>query len=511
MSDRANLSAAAAAAVLYYCACQEVMQATDVSSKNSKRSSRKDESAPTTQCNQPKSEEPEHSAASEQQPPLSPSSELLVLRASALENLYYCDDCSQIRCNRCVIEEPAGYHCPNCLFDVPTASVRSEKNCCARNCFQCPICTHVLAVVENDIQSKPFSLACAVCCWDSREIGWEFEKATGISAQIENKKAGDHCAKEYANLLDHWRTVNRVSSASASTPAQSAALGAHHIGGSFKSRFGGSSVAGLRGGLDSAHSIPVYKAVGYVDVDQAQVSRLIAVGNADTISQLTANPNNIEPQRIRLHMKLARRCRTCHHILIKPESKAQATRFKIQLMAANFLPTISIPTRLSPKAPSLLPELPFSAGNTVPLVLRFSNPLYTEMQVSVSAHASEDDAHVNVLAPRFVLPPFTELWEYDEGDDDGDDSDDSSSSNSKSTGKQRGIVDRQGNRVAIQLNATPKRDTDVLTIPLCITCTHKDDMDMDVEDSASAPGGDSGSPRRVVTNVFWVYVSFGSK
>ncbi|KAJ1950511.1 hypothetical protein EC988_004357, partial [Linderina pennispora] len=114
--------------VLYYCACNGATGATDA----------------------------QHSDAS---PPLLPTSPLLPLRAFPLEHLYYCDDCSALRCPHCVIEEPAGYHCPNCLFDVPTASVRSEQNSCARNCFQCPVCTHVLAVVEGDAETaaaKPY-------------------------------------------------------------------------------------------------------------------------------------------------------------------------------------------------------------------------------------------------------------------------------------------------------------------------------------------------------------------
>ena len=35
-----------------------------------------------------------------------------------------------IRCNRCGSVEVNGYYCPNCLFEVPSASVRAEKNRC---------------------------------------------------------------------------------------------------------------------------------------------------------------------------------------------------------------------------------------------------------------------------------------------------------------------------------------------------------------------------------------------
>lgn len=45
-----------------------------------------------------------------------------------ISKLYFCDDCHQIRCPRCVQEEIVCYYCPNCLFEVPTASVKSERN-----------------------------------------------------------------------------------------------------------------------------------------------------------------------------------------------------------------------------------------------------------------------------------------------------------------------------------------------------------------------------------------------
>ena len=45
-----------------------------------------------------------------------------------LHNLFFCEECDAVRCNRCVLVEVSGYYCPNCLFEVPSASVRAEKN-----------------------------------------------------------------------------------------------------------------------------------------------------------------------------------------------------------------------------------------------------------------------------------------------------------------------------------------------------------------------------------------------
>lgn len=139
-----------------------------------------------------------------------------------LHELFFCEECDAVRCNRCVSVEVSGYYCPNCLFEVPSASVRAEKNrcaysnqkplllrerrgrtffflpCrCARNCFLCPNCRNTLSVVPSDpadvddgrslganlsaVGEPPFFLYCSFCRWDSAEVDITFEKPTGLA------------------------------------------------------------------------------------------------------------------------------------------------------------------------------------------------------------------------------------------------------------------------------------------------------------------------------------------
>ena len=58
-------------------------------------------------------------------PPHLPSS---VYNFHPLHTLFFCEECDAVRCNRCVSVEVSTYYCPNCLFEVPSASVRAEKN-----------------------------------------------------------------------------------------------------------------------------------------------------------------------------------------------------------------------------------------------------------------------------------------------------------------------------------------------------------------------------------------------
>lgn len=45
-----------------------------------------------------------------------------------LEHLLYCEDCHEIRCPRCTIEEILCWFCPSCLFEVPSSMVKNEGN-----------------------------------------------------------------------------------------------------------------------------------------------------------------------------------------------------------------------------------------------------------------------------------------------------------------------------------------------------------------------------------------------
>ncbi|KAJ1562158.1 hypothetical protein HK405_015257, partial [Cladochytrium tenue] len=151
------------------------------------------------------------------------------LRLHPLYRMYYCDYCHCLRCPSCVQEEIVSFYCPNCLFEVPSASVKAEKNRCARNCFECPICSNtlnVVSVVDPAASSATSAIAtasppatpilssatmassrlagatpgspqplaaaalpaggihylsCGVCRWDSLEIGLKFDRPTGLA------------------------------------------------------------------------------------------------------------------------------------------------------------------------------------------------------------------------------------------------------------------------------------------------------------------------------------------
>ncbi|OCF43394.1 hypothetical protein I317_02692 [Kwoniella heveanensis CBS 569] len=164
-----------------------------------------------------------------------------------LERLYFCEECDAVRCDSCVAVEVASYFCPNCLFDVPSANVRADKNRCARSCFSCPQCDSSLSMqateTSNQAQAQPhagnssssitagppYVLVCSGCKWSSRQVGWTFDKPTGIALQLQKMHSqAETVQSEFDALKDHLESYI-ASNAPAPSPARSTRTPSRHI------------------------------------------------------------------------------------------------------------------------------------------------------------------------------------------------------------------------------------------------------------------------------------------
>ncbi|KAF7364907.1 hypothetical protein MVEN_00361200 [Mycena venus] len=429
-----------------------------------------------------------------------------------LHTLFFCEECDAVRCNRCVSVEVSGYYCPNCLFEVPSASVRAEKNRCARNCFMCPNCRNTLSVVPSDppdlgdgrlaipisaIGEPPFFLYCNHCRWDSAEVGITFEKPTGLAAQLQKFEDSAPDSLEFERLKEHFEPVIRASSLSSSTAnapaahpssaahshrvrtnsitaAASAAL-ARDIPGVSKHNPLARSGRGGGSGRDKTTNkdeLPEYRSrvditaasargTGGGEADADYMRHLEDVSEVANLEQRWINSwatslqtADLKPLRIPLHSKRSKRCPACAHILIKPEQKAQSVRYKIKLVAANYLPAITaaLPHQQeAANAESAKRTLSKStaaaadddrgaaggihAGKTYPFHLALTNPLYDPIQVRLtvqrvhapaapsSGRASPEKARrppfaVSLPSSSFPIAAFAEAWEYDLDDED---------------------------------------------------------------------------------------------
>ncbi|WVO13200.1 hypothetical protein L204_100812 [Cryptococcus depauperatus] len=305
-----------------------------------------------------------------------------------IERLYFCEECDSIRCDQCVGVEVASYYCPNCLFDVPSANVRADKNRCARSCFSCPQCLSSLSIQATDpltlsslqeakqVPGAPYMLVCSGCKWSSRQIDWEFEKPTGIALQLQKQPAlSEDAQDEFDALKNHLEGYinmsspptphkTRVPSRHISHLTQMASKALHrNVPGlptlSRRKLPPGKTAGQEKFGWDE---LDEYKAKGSwrelgLEKGLEDVTIMNGLRNAgwngtsclerrwDKSWQSDRMSTSALPQRIPLKTKLTKRCpeANCRHLLIQPDTKG--TRMKIKMVAMNYLPVIEIGRR----------------------------------------------------------------------------------------------------------------------------------------------------------------------
>ncbi|ERF72044.1 hypothetical protein EPUS_04962 [Endocarpon pusillum Z07020] len=135
----------------------------------------------------PLAEEPEEVEEEKEEAPFDPHHPRASFSLFPPEHLLYCEECRDLKCPRCSIEEQVSYFCTSCLFETPASAVRSEGNRCARNCFNCPICFSQLSVnnINGAVKEGPWILNCYYCMWTSLDIGIRFDRPTNIRAQLD--------------------------------------------------------------------------------------------------------------------------------------------------------------------------------------------------------------------------------------------------------------------------------------------------------------------------------------
>ncbi|KAL7421309.1 hypothetical protein Q5752_004194 [Cryptotrichosporon argae] len=315
--------------------------------------------------------------------PLPPSYPSSSSSLTPLASLYFCEECDAVRCDACVAVEVASYYCPNCLFDVPGANVRADRNRCARSCFACPQCATALATLaSNPVEPStdaaaattgaPYFLACPACKWSSREVGVEFDKPTGLASQLAKMlKETQATQAEFDALKDHLESFLAASSVPGPGPASRAARQpSRHI-----SQLTQAAARALHRnvpGMAAASRLPRKaraddrdERAGWDEAEVYESKRMwrdaddeydpetngagAAVARLDRRWDQSWNAGRLAksqmPRRIQLQAKLTKRCphAACRHLLIQPDTKS--VRMKIKMVAANYLPTIEIGRR----------------------------------------------------------------------------------------------------------------------------------------------------------------------
>ncbi|KAF2993926.1 hypothetical protein E8E14_001072 [Neopestalotiopsis sp. 37M] len=389
-----------------------------------------------------------------------------------IEHLLYCVDCNQIRCPRCVTEELVTIYCPSCLFEVGASSVKAEGNRCTRSCFQCPICigplgvqslapapepSHLTADNAGSAPPGPWVLCCSYCNWSSSEVGVQFDKPQGIYGQLAKMRHGnalgdipnapvdavptkrdavaepESAKSRFAAMKSFYQS--QLASANPATTSLSGSFGDYGFGSPnaltrIMSLYSGSS--GLTASKTKARPTIIREAdsesegLRFPDLDESDaISKLRQQGYDGTVTRPQAMAQVEEGARFAdemwpiphlLRSKRAKRCPACRHILSKPEAKVNNTRFRIRLVAVNYLPEIS-------SKPLIQPGLPLPPSDLlIPLkptqyLLTFKNLMFEDIKVSLATPNTTPGrfaSRVTVLCPQFTIEANSDDYDINE-------------------------------------------------------------------------------------------------
>ena len=114
-----------------------------------------------------------------------------------------------------------------------------------------------------------------------------------------------------------------------------------------------------------------------------------------------------------LRTKRSKRCRTCRHILVKPEAKISSTRYRIKLIALNYIPSMVLKPLITPLTSSFdLLALPPS--KPIQFLLTIKNQMFDQVKVTLatpSQTCGRFSSRVIILCPQFEVGANTDVWD----------------------------------------------------------------------------------------------------
>lgn len=287
-----------------------------------------------------------------------------------LDDLYFCEMCYELRCAECVAWEVSRCYCPHCLFEVPGTSVRAQRGRCARSCFECPLCAHVLSIIGSDPPRRdvltapeasmpvpPYYLSCTACRWDSLRLKLAADTPAELGRVHDAMDAHAESALAYEAAAEHLECVR----AERAPPPLPPSPGGRH---------------GQR----------VRREPALVRDDMRHVTRLSQRWAAPAEQPYHASA--LRPQRVRLLSQVSKRCAACRHLLVRPELRSGTGTVPIKMLAHQFLPSCHL-------------EASEQGGPTLVL----TNPLLEPMDVELRTDTELGATHAQ-------LPPSSDAWTW---------------------------------------------------------------------------------------------------
>ncbi|MCJ1236484.1 hypothetical protein MMC14_004465 [Varicellaria rhodocarpa] len=300
----------------------------------------------------------------------------------------------------------------------------------------------------------PWILACEYCYWTSLDIDIEFQKPNNVYTQLAKLHSdGSHqtplrrevvvdqsdetlqgrdpdlqfgsLKSFYTSQLAKTTTTNPLMSPSGefnyNSPSSLARIISLYTGqGSYGKKSIGKTII-MRESADASEGLAIFDKKS----EEAEVASLLKKGwqgttcVAQQIEQVHQHRfvRNLRPIPTLLRTKRSKRCRTCRHILVKPETKVQNTRYRIRLVAINYIPTMTLkPLQLADPS-SALPSIKLDAltpSRASQLLLTMKNPMFDPVQITLATPSQTPgrfSSKVTILCPEFDIGPNTDVWD----------------------------------------------------------------------------------------------------
>ena len=309
---------------------------------------------------------------------------------------------------------------------------------------------------KSSLLHGPWIVACSYCNWTSLDVDLKFEKAINFNAQIPKMrgKCGPTTIAKWPNYdgLTKDEPTSMDSEASSDPDAIFASLKSFYKS-QLSASTGNNPLLTPAGELSYnspsslARLMSLYAGIGSYGkksnaknqemresanqgeglcltdplADSAAVQKLRTQGWSGTTSiaqqaeqtQPTRFIDELLPVPTPLRTKRGKRCANCRHILVKPESKVQSTRFRIKLVAVNYIPKFTLEALRSPQQPAidLTSLVPYRANQ---FLLTMRNAIFDRVHVTLATPARTPGPHghkVTILCPEFDLGPNLDIWE----------------------------------------------------------------------------------------------------
>ncbi|KAN0070092.1 Dynactin p62 family domain containing protein [Elaphomyces granulatus] len=136
--------------------------------------------------------------------------------------------------------------------------------------------------------------------------------------------------------------------------------------------------------------------------------------------------DDLRPLPVLLRTKRSKRCKSCKHILVKPEFKPQSTRFRIRLIALSYIPLSTLRPLVPSPYPGQLPSSTSSPSISAPsldalepskpiqFLLTLKNHLFDPVNVTLATPSltpGRVTSKITILCPQFELGANSDVWD----------------------------------------------------------------------------------------------------